>query len=108
LACLAHLWLYNSPAVSVVATLSAGVILVLFSHSSRILAFFGNFSYSVYLIHPVIGSTFINVCSHYVSGSFAKFMLVLAGAAITAAGSYLMYRWVEKPSKALSTRLKYK
>lgn len=108
LACLVHLWLYNSPAVSAVAALSAAVILLLFSRSSRILAFFGNFSYSVYLIHPVIGSTFINVCSHYVSGSFAKFMLVLAGAAITGAGSYLMYRLVEKPSKTLSTRLKYK
>lgn len=106
--CLVHLWIYNSHGASALALLAVAVILLWFDRSIKPLAFLGQFSYSVYLIHPFLGATFINVLSHYVSGSFAKFMLVLAGALITAAGSYLMYRFVEKPSKKLSSRLHYK
>ncbi|HXB41750.1 MAG TPA: acyltransferase [Bacteroidia bacterium] len=103
-----HLWFFNSPVTSVIAAAAGFVIMFLFAYTNRILSFFGKFSYSVYLIHPVLGATFVNVFSHNVSGVFAKFMLVSGGLVITAIGSYLMYLLVEKPSKKLSSKLSYK
>jgi peptidoglycan/LPS O-acetylase OafA/YrhL len=108
LMCIVHLWFFNSREASVLAFVAAGLILLCFQRSITWLAVLGRSSYSVYLIHPFLGATFINVFSHYTSGSFAKFMVVLGGVVITAGGSYLMYRLVEKPSKKLSSRLRYK
>ena len=71
------------------------------------LSFLGKFSYSVYLIHPILGATFVNVLSHYVSGPLQKIILVAGGLTITAIGSYAMYWAIEKPSKKLSSKLKY-
>jgi peptidoglycan/LPS O-acetylase OafA/YrhL len=103
-----HLWFFNSPVTSVIAAAAGFVIMFLFTYTNRVLSFFGKFSYSVYLIHPVLGATFVNVFSHNVSSGFAKFMLVSGGLVITAIGSYLMYLLVEKPSKKLSSKLSYK
>ncbi len=103
-----HLWFFNSPVASVIAAAACFVILFLFAYTNRFLSFLGKFSYSVYLIHPVLGATFVNVFSHNVSGAFAKCMLVLGGVLITAVGSYLMYLIIEKPSKKLSSKLSYK
>lgn len=108
LAMIVHLWFFNSPVTACVAAATAASIHFLFSRSNQALAFLGQFSYSVYLIHPVLGASFINVFSHHVSGSFAKFMLVAGGVLITLAGSYLMYLLVEKPSRKLSSGIRYK
>jgi len=104
---LVHLWFFNAAVTSVVAALGAFTILFAYNYSNRFLAFLGRFSYSVYLVHPVLGATFVNVFSHYVSGGFAKFMLVLGGLLITAAGSYIMYLIIEKPSRKWSSAIKY-
>jgi len=104
---LAHLWFFNSATVAVVASLTALLILFAYNYSNRLLAFLGRSSYSVYLVHPVLGATFVNVFSHYVSGGFAKFMLVMGGVLITAVGSYIMYLIIEKPSRKLSSAVKY-
>ncbi len=105
---LTQLGCQNGPVLAIVALLSVFVILFLFNYSNRFLAFLGHSSYSVYLVHPVLGATFVNVFSHYISGTFAKCMLVLGGVLITAAGSYVMYLLIEKPSRKLSSGIKYK
>ena len=105
---LIHLWFFNSPVTSVIAAAATLIIMYLFCYSNKWLSFLGKFSYSVYLIHPILGSTFVNVFSHYVSGGWAKLLLVLGGVVITLAGSYLMYLFIEKPSKKLSSKLRYK
>jgi peptidoglycan/LPS O-acetylase OafA/YrhL len=69
--------------------------------------FFGEMSYSLYLIHPIIGATFINVLSHHVQYPAAKILVIIGGLAVTIVGSWIMYRFVELPSKKLSSRLKY-
>ena len=108
LAMIVHLWFFNSAVTACVAAATAAYIHFLFTWSNKLLAFLGRASYSVYLIHPVLGASFINVFSHHVSGSFAKFMLVTGGVLITFAGSYLMYLLVEKPSRKLSSGIRYR
>jgi len=102
-----QLFFFNSIVAAIIAVASIFLILFMFSYSNRLLSFLGKFSYSVYLIHPILGATFVNVISHYVLGSFQKMLLVIGGLVITAAGSYIMYLMVEKPSKKLSSKLQY-
>lgn len=67
----------------------------------------GKFSYSLYLMHTLIGSTFLNVMSHHVYSAPLKFILVLIAILLSLAVSYFLYVWVEKPSKNLSSSLKF-
>ncbi len=67
----------------------------------------GKISYSVYLIHPIIGASVINVLSHHVHSPLLKATLILFGTLVTLFSSYIMYRFVEKPSKKWSSNLKY-
>jgi peptidoglycan/LPS O-acetylase OafA/YrhL len=69
--------------------------------------FLGKISYSIYLTHGVTGATVINVISHHISHPLAKVGLVLLGVAVSIAAAYLMYWVVEKPSKQLSSKVKF-
>lgn len=102
-----HLFFFNSVISAVIALAGELIILFLFSYSNSFLSFLGKFSYSVYLTHAVLGASFVNVLSHYVTGGFAKLALVLGGLAVTAVSSYLMFWLIERPSKKISSKLKY-
>jgi peptidoglycan/LPS O-acetylase OafA/YrhL len=102
-----HLFILNSVVSSVIAFGAELIIVYMFSYSNSVMSFFGKFSYSVYLIHAIFGATFVNVLSHYVTESITKFMLVIGGLLVTAISSYLMYLLIEKPSKKLSSKMKY-
>lgn len=86
------------------------VVLVLFypNLKIKILDFLGKMSYSIYLIHPVIGASFINVLSHSVKSDIGKVLVIISGVLLTLISAYVMYRIVEKPSKKLSTSITYK
>jgi peptidoglycan/LPS O-acetylase OafA/YrhL len=58
----------------------------------------GKISYSFYLLHAIIGASFVNYLSHHVSGGFQKVLLIIAGFLISLGSAYLLYRFVEKPS----------
>jgi peptidoglycan/LPS O-acetylase OafA/YrhL len=75
---------------------------------SRILSFFGNISYSVYLFHSLTGIVILNYFSHTVSSPSVKFLLLILALAVTIAASYLVYRIIELPSKTLSSKIKFK
>lgn len=84
------------------------VLILYFSDKEfKIGHFLGKFSYSLYLMHPIIGATFINVISHHVQHPVGKLLVIIGGVLITVFGSWLVYRLVELPSKKLSSRLKY-
>lgn len=102
-----HLFVFNSIETGVIAIATELIILFMFSATNKILAGLGKFSYSVYLVHTIVGATFVNVLSHYVTGSFAKLVLIAGGMGVTFVASYLMYLFIEKPSKKWSSRLQY-
>jgi peptidoglycan/LPS O-acetylase OafA/YrhL len=104
---IAHLFIFNSVVAGIIAMGGELLILFMFSYSNSFLSFLGKFSYSVYLMHAILGAAFVNVLSHYIKGCFAKLALVLGGLIITGLSSYLMFLFVEKPSKKLSSKLSY-
>lgn len=74
---------------------------------SRMGKFFGNISYSLYLLHSIIGTAFINFMSHRYTEAYQKFIVISAGVLISVASAYIFYRFIEKPSQRMARRIKY-
>ena len=105
---LADIFIFNEKIAFIITTVSEVIILLLFDVSNKALTFIGKFSYSVYLLHAIIGAAFVNFLSHYASSVSSKVIVVIAGLIVTFCSSYLMYIFIEKPSKKLSSKLAYK
>ena len=101
--------IYKYPFVSVLYAMIP-IFFVLYFSDLKIkgLNFLGKMSYSIYLIHPLIGASFINILSHSVNSFIGKIFVILGGILITLISSYLMYLIIEKPSKKLSSSINYK
>ena len=101
--------LYKHPLPMVVFALLP-VITVLFWRDMKVsgLNFLGKFSYSIYLFHPVLGATFINVMSHKYNSDLEKILVITSGFIITLLSAWLTYLIVEKPSKTWSSKIRYK
>lgn len=100
--------LYRYPIASVLYMLIPLVSILFFTnYRAPILNFLGKMSYSIYLIHPIIGASVINILSHIYNGFFSKFVVILIGLLVTLISSYVMYLVVENPSKKLSSSIKY-
>jgi len=69
---------------------------------------FGKISYSLYLLHPLLGAAVINVLSHNIHSPVMKVLLVLLGIGVTLLSSFIMYWLVEGPSMRFSGKIKYK
>ncbi|MBS1652559.1 MAG: acyltransferase [Bacteroidetes bacterium] len=107
--CCVIVGLYLYPIFSLVFSAIPVISILLFSEwKIKILDDVGKFSYSLYLIHPLIGLSFINILSHNAVGLLHKFLIILGGLALTFLSSWLMYRFIELPSKRFSTKLNYK
>lgn len=81
------------------------VVLKFSDFSSAIGSFFGRISYSVYLLHCIIGAAFINFMTRYGHTMFSKIVIVIAGVVITIISSYVFYLIIEKPSQKMSKML---
>jgi peptidoglycan/LPS O-acetylase OafA/YrhL len=90
----------------VIALSALSIIHYLPKYSSRIGSFFGKISYSLYLVHLIVGAGFINFMSHRVSSPMGKFMVILTGLFISIIVAYVLWRLVERPSQDLSKNLK--
>lgn len=67
----------------------------------------GEISYSVYLIHFVLGIKFINITTKHVSPTY-YWAIMLAAIAFVYIAGYIFYRIIEIPSAKLSNKIKYK
>lgn len=99
--------------LGVAATLAgvfAVVCLNLYNRKSIISAFFGNISYSLYLLHWPIGHLTLSVVGSKLAGAqsdFARIVMLLFALAVCLITSYALYRFIEKPAQQWSARLKY-
>ncbi|MCB9223232.1 MAG: acyltransferase [Crocinitomicaceae bacterium] len=73
---------------------------------SRLTVFLGNISYSLYLIHSITGAAVINYLSHKYILMYQKFIVIGLGLAISILISYLLYKFVEKPTHEYAKRMK--
>lgn len=89
-----------------VALFSIG-LLFSFSYQHKWLTFLGNISYSLYLMHTIIGGILISVFKKRTEGAAADFLTLLLAVATTLLASYVLYWIVEKPSQKYSSRIHY-
>lgn len=103
-------FVYNYAAMSTVSAcfgLATALVILFFSEIKiPVLNWLGKMSYSIYLIHPVIGAAVINTLSRYAHTTWTKLVILVAGLIVTFVSSYIMYLLIEKPSKKLSSKIK--
>ena len=75
---------------------------------NKLTQFFGNISYSFYLLHSVVGGSIINFLSHRFTESWEKPLVIAVGFLASTIASHLYFQWIEKPSMSLSKSIKYK
>lgn len=69
--------------------------------------FFGNISYSLYLLHMPVGLRLINLTQRFSDTELVRQGIVLVAFLLTVFVSYYYYRIIEKPFKKLSQKIKY-
>jgi peptidoglycan/LPS O-acetylase OafA/YrhL len=87
---------------------ATGLLIAFVSFRHRIADFLGDVSYSVYLVHLPLGVGLICWLSRVLPyASWYLGALDAVGMAAAVAASAVLYRWVEKPSQDLSSRLRF-
>jgi peptidoglycan/LPS O-acetylase OafA/YrhL len=69
--------------------------------------FLGKISYSLYLIHLIIGQALVNFLSHTYRLPYQKIIVILLAYVLSVFAAWLLYKWIEQPSKQASSKLKY-
>jgi peptidoglycan/LPS O-acetylase OafA/YrhL len=87
---------------------TCALILFATGFSTRLSRFFGDISYSIYLVHSLVGAAVVNFFSHHADTIIKKLATIGAGVAVTVLSAFLMYLIIERPSKKLSSKLKWK
>ncbi len=75
----------------------------------RPLLFLGGISYSLYLIHPVVGGRFVNLVRQLAGGEFSAVGsagMFVAGIAVSVLAAWLLFLAVERPTMSLSRRMR--
>ena len=99
-------FLYLEPFVAILGNITSLIILFYSDKKIIVLNFLGKMSYSIYLIHPIIGAAVINLLSRHVNTNLQKIGIVSLGLLVTLISSYIMYLIIEVPSKKLSSKIK--
>jgi peptidoglycan/LPS O-acetylase OafA/YrhL len=74
---------------------------------SRILDFFGDISYSLYLVHMLLYVPLFNIALRYFNTGLGQIAMLFVIILFILLGAYLLYRFVEKPSKQYASFIKY-
>jgi peptidoglycan/LPS O-acetylase OafA/YrhL len=101
-----HTWLFLPYPAFFACLFAVLCILFLTNYSNPVLNWIGRISYSLYLVHAIVGLATINVLSRYAHTGIMKFIVIMIGAAVSIFVSWCMYRIVEKPSQKLSSKIK--
>lgn len=86
------------------ATIAA--ILLLPARIPASLALLGAVSYSLYLLHVPIGGRIVNLGRRFGEGPLFEGALSLVALAVCLVAAALFYRWVEKPARTASRRIR--
>ncbi|GAA5122282.1 acyltransferase [Luteolibacter yonseiensis] len=73
----------------------------------RVLVDFGTISYSLYLLHPIIGVWVVRESHFGVGGMPGQILTVAAALGVSSLAAWVCYRWVESPSQRASSRIRY-
>lgn len=89
------------------ASLPAMAVILYGTQTPPLFRFFGLISYSLYLLHVPLGMRVINLSLNWQRSIWESLGLIGLAFAVSTVGAYLFYRFVERASQALSSRIKY-
>lgn len=76
--------------------------------ANRMLRYLGDISYSLYLMHAIVGIRLLKLAVHERDSAAYAWAMFLAALVISLVASDLLYRLIESPSIRLSQRLKWR
>ncbi len=91
----------------VLAALAALTCIMLVKSVPAPLLLIGDLSYSLYLLHEIIGRRVIHLASRFCPPRFAEGLPVLA-LLVSIGAAFLLYRGLELPAKRLAGKIRYK
>jgi peptidoglycan/LPS O-acetylase OafA/YrhL len=98
----------HGPLVAALVTAAALTIAFVQVRPAAPLLWLGSISYSLYLMHPIVGGRIMNWASRHATGEAAAMAFVALSVAASLAVSWLLYRLVERPAQRWSSRLRYR
>ena len=96
---------HADPLVILGSFLIIPMLLFFSDYKNKYLTFFGNMSYSIYLMHSLTGVALVNYFSHTVHNTAGKIVVVAGGIVFTVISAYIYYLLVERPSHKLSLKI---
>jgi peptidoglycan/LPS O-acetylase OafA/YrhL len=75
---------------------------------SKVFLFFGSISYSLYLLHLPIGGKIVNFGSRFAHDDFTRVIVLSVAFMASVAASWILYKYVERPSQKWSALIGYK
>lgn len=103
---LVHIYFFLGTAV-LIASCICLFILLFWTKTNKVIIFFSNISFSLYLIHVTVGGKVINLVLRYINTLPERYLLFVSSFAITIFFSYLFYYIIEKPTLAWSKNIRY-
>lgn len=95
------------PMIAVVGAVTA-LAVVLKKFGGSILLFLGKISYSLYLIHVVVGVKIVNLGSRYDSRMPGKLLVLMIALGASIMTAYALYRLVEYPAQRLASAIRFR
>ncbi|RYY06442.1 MAG: acyltransferase, partial [Sphingobacteriaceae bacterium] len=92
----------------IISFISAGTLAIIHyfsTYESKTGNFFGRISYSLYLVHTVFGTAVTNLFVPYVSGFFAKVLVVVLSFVVSLVTAYVFYLIIEKPFQKIASKI---
>jgi len=93
-------------AAAISASFTVLFILLYKGNGNTFFDFFGEISYSVYLIHFPIGVKLLNMLYHHLNPRYYIFLFIMTIILVTVI-SWIFWKFIEKPSGDLSNKIKY-
>ncbi len=105
--CTIMIFLHHSIDILLTVIVTLFIVHIFTNYNPKVGSFFGEISYSLYLIHIIIGTSFINLMSHFFTDPYQKCIVLIMSLFISIFSAYIFNLYIEKPSKKLSSKVKY-
>lgn len=96
---------YGSWLSLALAIVAISVIHVFPMVRARITDWLGDISYSLYLLHNIIGAAFLNFTLRWADSQWQVALIIILSIAVSLFSAYLMWRFIEKPTQILSKKI---
>jgi len=92
---------------SALAGIATSVVILAVGGTNRVLALFGELSYSLYLTHVPVGGRVINLGERLGGGWISKLAWLTAALALTMLPAFALFRFVEQPCRRYAGSLRF-